>query len=255
MPMADELQRYPRTGRFLLGRLREAMAPDERDEIEQLVGVERTLANGQALVRRGALCTTSTILIEGFAVRTIERAGRHHIVGIQVPGDFVDLHAFALKRLDHNVLALGPVRVGGAEHADLRRVLDRRPHLARVLWFSTLLDAAIHREWVLTLEQLPAAKRAAHVFCELWARLEMVGLAGTGGFDIPLTQIDLASMCGATPVHMSRALRSLRDLGLATFRNGRLQSRDRAALEQYCEFDRSYLYGPGELRNADDDFS
>jgi len=124
-----------------------------------------------------------------------------------------------------------------------------------VLWFSTLLDAAIHREWVLTLEQLPAAKRAAHVFCELWHRLEMVGLGEPDGFAIPLTQIELASMCGATPVHMSRALRSLRDLGLATFRNGRLQCPNRAALEQYCEFDPSYLYGPGELRIEGDDFS
>jgi CRP-like cAMP-binding protein len=253
--MADELLRFPRTGRFLMGRLRDAMSSDERGEIESLVGVERTLVDGQALARRGALCTTSTILIEGFAVRAIERAGSQHIVGIQVPGDFVDLHAFALKRLDHNVLALGTVRVGIAEHTDLRRVLDRRPHLARVLWFSTLLDAAIHREWVLTLEQLPAAKRAAHVFCELWHRLAMVGLAEPNGFAIPLTQIQLASMCGATPVHMSRALRSLRDLGLATFRNGRVHSPDRAALQRYCAFDPSYLYGPGELRIEGDDFS
>ena len=255
MAIADELQRYPRTGRFLMGRLRDAMSAEERSEIENLVAVERTLVDGQALVRRGALCTTSTILIEGFAVRTIERAGRHHIVGIQVPGDFVDLHAFALKRLDHNLIALGPVRLGVVEHSDLRSVLDRRPHLARVLWFSTLLDSAIHREWVLTLEQLPAAKRAAHVFCEICYRLQMVGLSEPDGFEVPLTQIDLASMCGATPVHMSRALRSLRDLGLATFRNGRLYCSDRAALAEYCEFDPSYLYGPGELRNSGDDFS
>ena len=176
-------------------------------------------------------------------------------VGIQVPGDFVDLHGFALKRLDHDLLALGPVEIGQVPHRELRRVLDERPHLARLLWFSTLLDAAIHREWVLKLEQLPAAKRAAHVFCELWARLDMVGLAEPDGFTIPLTQIDLASMCGTTPVHMSRALRSLRDLNLATFRNGRLQSPDRRALERHCEFDPSYLYGPGELRKASDDFS
>lgn len=255
MAIADELQRYPRTNRFLMGRLRDAMSPEERQQIEDVVEVERTLVDGQAIARRGALCTTSTILIEGFAVRTIERAGSDHIVGIQVPGDFVDLHGFALKRLDHNVIALGPVRVGGVEHTVLRGVLDRRPHLARLLWFSTLLDAAIHREWVLKLEQLPAPKRAAHVFCELWCRLEMVGLAQSDGFAIPLTQIELASMCGATPVHMSRALGSLRDQGLALFRNGRLQSDDREGLERYCEFDPSYLYGPGELRKASDDFS
>ena len=253
--MIDELQRYPRTGRFLMGRLRDAMSQDERELIEDLVDAEHSLAPGQAIARRGVLCGASTMLIRGFAVRTIERNGVRHIVGVQVPGDFVDLHGFALKRLDHDLLALGPVEIGQVPHGALRRVLDERPHLARLLWFSTLLDAAIHREWVLKLEQLPAPKRAAHVFCELWYRLEMVGLAETDGFTIPLTQIELASMCGSTPVHMSRALRNLRDLGLATFRNGHLQCPDRRALERHCEFDASYLYGPGELRIASDDFS
>jgi CRP-like cAMP-binding protein len=147
------------------------------------------------------------------------------------------------------------VEVGHVPHSELRRVLDDKPHLARLLWFSTLLDAAIHREWVLKLEDLPAAERAAHVFCELWHRLEMVGLAESDGFTIPLSQIELSSMCGTTPVHMSRALRSLREKDLATFRHGRLHSPDRRALECHCEFDPSYLYGPGELRVAEDDFS
>lgn len=253
--MADELELYPRTGRFLMGRLRDALSRDERRQIESLIEDEETLDGGQALGRRGALCGTSSLLIEGFAVRTIERGGKPHIVGVQVPGDFFDLHGFALKRLDHDILALGPVRVGHVRHAELRQTLDKQPHLARLLWFSTLLDAAIHREWILRLEDLAAPARAAHLFCELWHRLDMVGLAEEDGFTVPLTQIDLASMCGTTPVHMSRALRSLREMGLATFRQGRLHSADRRALERYCAFDPGYLYGPGELRNSGDDFS
>jgi CRP-like cAMP-binding protein len=253
--VTNELRSYPRTGRFLMGRLRDALSPDEREVLEGLIEEEHSLEPGEAIGRRGALCSTSTILIEGFAVRTIERAGKRHIVGVQVPGDFVDLHGFALKRLDHDILAVGPVRAGSVSHLALRRSFDGRPHFARLLWFSTLLDAAIQREWILMLEDLPAPARAAHMFCELWHRLEMVGLAEADGFAIPMTQIELASMCGTTPVHMSRALRTLRELGLATFRNGRVQSENRRALERYCDFDAGYLYGPGELRNAGDDFS
>ena len=253
--MTDETRRYPRTGRFLLGRLRDAMSDAEKATVEQSVSHERTFADGEPICRRGDLCDDSSILIEGFIARVIERSGKKHIVSLQVPGDFVDLHAFALKRLDHDVIALGPARVGPVSHGELRRVLDDQPHLARLLWFSTLLDAAIHREWVLKLEDLNAAQRAAHVFCEIWARLEMVGLARDDGFSIPLTQIQLSSMCGATPVHMSRALRLLREQDLATFRHGRLQAPDRRKLERYCEFDPAYLYGPGELRVESDDFS
>jgi len=253
--MADENMRYPRTGRFLQGRLREALSDAERGTLEALISGERIFQDGEVIVTRGQLCESCTILIEGFIVRVIARGGKRHIVGLQVAGDFVDLHAFALKRLDHDVVALGPARVGQVSHRALREVLDVQPHLARLLWFSTLLDAAIHREWVLKLEDLGAAQRAAHVFCELWHRLEMVGLAEKDGFFIPLKQVQLSSMCGATPVHMSRALRQLREEGLATFRNGRMRSPDRRRLEAFCEFDPAYLYGPGELRVDGDDFS
>ncbi len=253
--MADDAKRFPRTGLFLRGRLRQAMSESEKIAIEEMVTLEREFSDGDPICRRGELCQASTILIEGFIARTIERRGKKHIVSLQVPGDFVDLHGFALKRLDHDVVALGSVRVGQVSHATLREVVDDRPHLARLLWFSTLLDAAIYREWVLKLEELNAAQRAGHVFCEIWRRLEMVGLAAKDGFTIPLTQVQLASMCGATPVHMSRALRLLREQGLATFRHGRLQAPDRRALELYCEFDPAYLYGPGDLRVESDDFS
>lgn len=243
-----ELERYPRTGRFLMGRMRNAMTDDEKGLIEDLIDSERTMPGGELLTRRGDECWSSTILIEGFVIRVLERHGDDHIVGLQVPGDFIDLQGFALKRLDHSLYTLGPTRIGCVPHTRLRQVIDSRPHLARVLWFSTLLLGAIHREWICKLESLSAAQRVAHVFCEVSRRLEMVGLGGPRGFTLPLTQAQLALMCGTTAVHMSRALRRLRDETGATFRHGRLQCADPGALAAFCDYDPSYLYGPGELQ-------
>jgi CRP-like cAMP-binding protein len=249
-----ELQRYPRTGRFLLGRMRGALTTGEKELVEDLIESEDYLQGGELIARRGAECSTSTILIEGFAIRVLQRRGRAHIVGLQVPGDFIDLAGFALKRLDHDIYALGPAKVGRVSHARIREVIDKHPHLARLLWFATLLDAAIHREWICKLEDLGAAQRVAHVFCEVSRRLQMVGLDGQLGFSLPLTQAQLASMCGITPVHMSRALRRLHsDTGL-TFRHGRLESVDLAELAAYCDFDSAYLYGPGELQLPTGDY-
>jgi len=249
-----ELERYPRTGRFLMGRLRSALTEDEKQLVEDLIEVEHSHAGGERIARRGVECSSSTILIDGFAIRVLERGGEAHIVGLQVPGDFIDLHGFALKRLDHDLYTLGPARVGRVSHARLRRVIGDRPHLARLLWFSTLLDAAIHREWICKLEDLSAAQRVAHVFCEICRRLEMVGLDGPGGFSLPLTQAQLASMCGTTAVHMSRALRRLRNETGASFRHGRLDCSDIRALAEFCEFDSSYLYGPGDLQLTSGDY-
>lgn len=246
--MTSELSTYPLTGRFLMGRLRHAMSDREKQLLESAVEDGEAVERDHRILARGELAQRSTILIEGFLIRTIYEEGRRFIVGIQVPGDFVDLHAFALKRLDHDIYALGPARVGYVSHERLRHLQEEEPHLARLFWFATLLDAAIHRQWTLKLQRLKAHRRAAHMLAEIWHRLDMVGLGRPNGFRSPLTQIDLADMCGTTPIHMNRSLGELRREGIAEFRRGHVIANDREKLEQHGDFDPAYLYGEGLLR-------
>ena len=71
----------------------------------------------------------------------------------------MDLHAYALKRLDHDLMVIGRAKVGYVPHERLRGCMASEPHLARLFWFSTLLDAAIHREWIMKVAQLRAMGR------------------------------------------------------------------------------------------------
>lgn len=193
------------------------------------------------------------MLVEGFMVRTLETDGKRHVVSFHVPGDFVDLHCFALKRLDHNIDCIGPARVAEMPHDRIKQTMNDDPHLARLFWFSTLLDAALHREWILKLEQLTAPRRIGHIFAEIWRRLQMVGLGHPDGFDTPLRQNDVAEMCGTTPIHANRAVSELRRLGIADFQRGRVTIPDRSTLEQYCDFTPDYLYGDGALQLQQDE--
>lgn len=245
--IADEMAVYPLTGRFLMGRLRHSLSAGERRLLEGLVVETRAIEAGAIMLSRGELVNHSTILIDGYMMRTGHDGSRRFILGLQVPGDFVDLHGFALKRLDHNLVAAGPVRVGIVPHERLEEVMQNEPHLARILWFATLLDAAIHREWIMKLEQLTAARRVAHVFAELWQRLEQVGLSRTDSVRTPLIQADLADMCGTTAIHMNRALAQIRKEGIGELRRGTLYVPDRRRLEEFGMFDPSYLYGKGGL--------
>ena len=149
-------------------------------------------------------------------------------------------------------MTLGPTLIGSVGHERLTELMATEPHLSRLFWFSTLLDAALHRQWVLKLEQLKANRRVAHLMAEIWHRLEMVGLAGPGGFRSPLTQVDLADMCGTTPVHMNRAIGELRRLDVADFRRGTVSFADRRRLEEHGDFDPAYLYGQGALQVGDE---
>jgi CRP-like cAMP-binding protein len=239
---------YRLTGNFLAGRLRQHLDADDLRYIEALVEEERILTDNEALVSRGEFAERSAILIDGFMFRTIQHDGRRFIVSVHVPGDFVDLHGFALKRLDHNVVSAGPTRVGTVPHERLEQTMRERPRLTRAMWFATLLDAAIHRKWIQMLEQLDAPRRIAHIYCELQTRLDLIGRAFPRALRTPFTQLDLGDMCGVSAVHANRAVSKLREMELAEIRRGTLYTQDWDALRRYAQFDDSYLYGNGPLK-------
>ncbi|KQR84288.1 Crp/Fnr family transcriptional regulator [Sphingomonas sp. Leaf343] len=236
------------TGRFLMGRRRSQLTADDIGALDDAAQNVRTLPARTLMIRAGERVTVSTMLLEGFICRYMDdREGLRQLVAIHVPGDFVDLHGFPMEMLDHDVATLGPVKIASWPHAALARVMEGRPNLTRMLWFSTLLDAAMHREWIFRLGRLGAEGRVAHLMCELNTRLEMVGLAADGRFALPLKQADLAEACGLTGVHVNRVLRSLRERGLLLFRNGVAEILDRRALAALGEFDSAYLF-PDDLR-------
>jgi DNA-binding transcriptional regulator LsrR (DeoR family) len=82
----------------------------------------------------------------------------------------------------------------------------------------------------------------AHLFCELYVRLELVGLAADGSYDLPVTQSELADTLGFTGVHANRTLQELRAQGCVEFTRGRVSISDFAALSSTAEFDPGYLY-------------
>lgn len=242
-----EIERFPLTGRFLEGRARHALSESEKARIEGLVSETVDRDHGDRIIARGDVCNTSTMLVEGFMLRTLESDGKRHAVSFHVPGDFVDLHCFALKRLDHNIDCVGPAKIALVPHERLTAAMADDPHLGRLLWFSTLLDAAVHRQWIMKLEQLTVPRRIAYIFAEIWRRLEMVGLGDETGFDTPLTQNNIAEMCGATAIHTNRAIGKLRAEGIADFRRGRVEIASRETLESFADFEPDYLYGDGDL--------
>lgn len=224
-------------------RARDDISAEEEQAIRDAVDPPKDIASDRTFIRAGEELTASTLLIEGMACRYKDlRNGQRQISELHVAGDFVDLHSFTLKKLDHNIMALTPCRIATVPHERLKRITELHPHLTRVYWFSTTLDAAIHREWQLSLGRRPAIAKAAHLFCELFVRLGIVGLTEGDSYALPLTQTDLAECLGLTSVHINRTLKELREQGLVEFRNGRVAIADHEGLKQVAEFNTDYLY-------------
>lgn len=239
----QQLPTFPLTGNFLAGRLRDRFNLDDLAHIESMMGEPRVLADGERLVARGEPVLRATMLMDGFMINRIIRDGKRYIVGVQVPGDFVDLHGFALKHLDHDIVAAGPAKVAQVERDALVEVTQSRPGVALALWSATLLDAAINRQWIRNLEALDAPQRIAHLYAELHHRLRLIGRNVSRALRTPFTQTDLGDMCGVSAIHANRAVARIRELGLGEIRRGDLYVVDWTALERYACFDAGYLYG------------
>ena len=197
----------------------------------------------QTIVQPQVVQNASNLLLSGIVCRYKDLPdGHRQILELHVPGDFVDLHSFVLKKLEHTVAAITPATIGYVPHESLRRITETLPRLGRILWLSTMLDASIHREWILSIGRRSAIGRIAHLICELDARLDLVGLTAENRFRLPITQIDISDATGLTPVHVNRVLRDLREQGAMSFRGGEVHILDRPLLLSIAEFDPGYLY-------------
>jgi CRP-like cAMP-binding protein len=215
----------------------------EAASLEAAVGRTAEFRAKQIIVRQQVPLSQCTLLLEGFVERYKDTPeGRRQILAIHVPGDFVDLHSYPLKRLEHSVAALTAVKVALFPHPAIRALTEQSATLTELLWRSTLIDAAINREWIVSIGARSASVRLAHLFCEMYTRLERVGLTDGLRFAFPLTQIDLADATGLTPVHANRMLRQLREQGLVEFRAGTAAILDWPGLRSFAEFDPGYLF-------------
>jgi CRP-like cAMP-binding protein len=233
----------PISHRFLRNRGRDGMTTEEAAALEAAFDGVRAFPARKTLIEKGAPVHHSTLLIEGVMCRYLDDTeGHRQLLGVHIAGDFVDLHGFPLERLDHHVATLTDVTIATVPRERVMDLIARFPNLARVLWRSTMLDAAMHREWIFRLGRLGAQGRVAHFFSEMETRLRLAGLGDDSGAPLSINQTDVAEACGLTAVHVNRVLRTLREEGLMTFRSGVIEIGDRRALYRLAEFEDEYLY-------------
>jgi CRP-like cAMP-binding protein len=219
------------------------LPPDETRAILDLASTTRELPADQDVVREGDRSAECHLILEGFLCRyKVLPGGRRQIIGFQLPGDFCDLSAFVLGRMDHSVGTLTPALVAVVPYRKLDQITARYPHLTRALWQETLVDASISREWVANVGARTAYQRVAHVLCEIGLRLEAVGRTRNGGFEWPLTQSEIADATGLSAVHVNRTIQRLRAEELIALSGRRLVVPDWERLQQAGEFQPDYLF-------------
>jgi CRP-like cAMP-binding protein len=223
-------------------RSHDILSEDEVRDLTSVIVKERRFSAGEDVVSEGARPTYSTLLLDGFSGRyKVLSDGTRQITALHVPGDFVDLHAFLLKQMDHGIIAMSACHVAFADHAQLKRITEKSPHLTRLLWLGTLVDGAIHREWIVAMGRRSKKAHLAQLICELFVRLQVVQRTNGSSFQFPLTQLEMADVLGLSLVHLNKTLQALRKEGTFTWENRTITIVDWERLQEIAEFDRTYL--------------
>ena len=219
------------------------LSDEERGAILSLPARTRSYGAGQDIFRNGDTSSQSCVILKGWACRykLLDEGGRQ-IFSFHIPGDVPDLQSLHLHIMDHSLGTLTDATVAFIPHESMRALMLRLPRLGGVLWRDTLIDAAIFREWMVGMGRKSAYGRIAHLFCEMYLKLEAVGLAGDLRCPLPITQHELGDALGLSTVHVNRVLQDMRARGLITLRTSTLVVHDWDELVRTSEFDSTYLH-------------
>jgi CRP-like cAMP-binding protein len=192
------------------------------------------------------------MILAGWACRYKQlEDGRRQIVSFFLPGDICDLNVFILREMDHSIGTITSVTVADLSREFFDEISSGFPRIATAFWWESLVNAAIQREWTMSLGQRTAAERMSHLLCEIFLRLRLAGLTREDSCDFPLTQSDLADATGLSKVHVNRTLQELRSAELIVLKGKSLTIPNLERLMNEGLFNANYLHMNREGRQLD----
>ena len=225
-----------------LGR-RAELTPEDGEAILALPHTIRTLSAGQYLVWDGDEPRSSCLLVSGFAFRHKHAGnGGRQILSFHMEGDLIDLQNSLLGVSDHNVQMLTGGDVAMFPVEIIREVAFRCANVGMALWYETLVESSISREWVVNIGRRDARTRIAHLLCEFALRLELAELGQQTVYELPITQEQLADAVSLTSVHVNRTLMKLEDERLITRTKRMIAIVDWDKLATVADFEPRYLH-------------
>ena len=206
------------------------------------------------IIREAEIPAGVFVVIAGHACRyKILSDGSRQILDFMLPGDKTELYGLLLKATDHGISTLGPTVIAWIDRDRLTREMFDHPDVAIALWWNALQREAILRERITAIGRRDAYARVAHLLCEMFERLRLVGETLDHNYRLPLTQEELGDALGISEVHANRMLRRLQNEKLIVSDQRMVRIPDLDALKAAATFDARYLHldgAPQAVRDA-----
>ncbi len=194
------------------------LGPTEKTALSQIRRASVDLPAGEHIELVAEASSTYVVQLSGVACRYKEMPGaKRQILSFLLPGD-ICLLTGSVSQMDHRVVALTACRVIKVPYGAMQELTRQFPSIERLLWLNSLAEAAISREWMMSLARRSAYERIAHFLCEFKSRMEAVGLSSGPSFDFPISQVHLSEAFGLSVQHVNRVIQTLRRENIIVFR-------------------------------------
>jgi CRP-like cAMP-binding protein len=218
------------------------LSDEEKEAVLSLPVFVRRMRGDNDIVRDGDRPSQCCIVLEGVLYRyKLLENGKRQIFSFHVAGDIPDLQSLFLTEMDHNLATVVSSMVAFLPHDAVRELNRKHSRIAEIFWRNTLIDAAIFREWIVNVGRRSAYERIAHLFCEVFTKMQAVGLCDGNSCAFPITQTVLGDALGLSTVHVNRSLQKLRAEGLITLAGGILTIDNWERLKEAGGFTPAYL--------------
>jgi len=220
------------------------LGAQDRAAIMALPFTVKVVERAQFIVRERELAKQSCLMLSGYSIRSkVTATGSRQIVAIHMKGEAVDLQNSMLQVADHSVQMLTSGKIAVIPREAIIELTLERPKISHAMWIDTLVDASIFREWIMNVGRRDARTRLAHLLCEFALRLKLAGLGQDSGYELPMTQEQLADATGLTSVHVNRIMKLLEAEGLIARLHPRsIHIGNWRKLAEAGDFDSNYLH-------------
>jgi CRP/FNR family transcriptional regulator, anaerobic regulatory protein len=218
----------PDSARFALHRpeLQSALVRGDSKVAKLMSGSEQGFASGTLLIEANTEHAFVYRIVSGWVARTRTLAdARSQFILIFLPGDLFAVKSMFVTQHTDDVLVLSDSVLQKIDHRVLHEMHDEDSDVAnRCIWQVLEEERRLHN-WVVGLGQGSAEERLAALLIDFRGRLVLSGTLSSDAriYDMPLTQEQLGDCIGITAVHVNRVLRSFREQGIVTVRDGRVR--------------------------------
>ena len=208
---------------------------DEERQSLQARGITRQFRRGAVMLREGEDPTRVLVLTEGRAKAvTFTEEGKEVVLGFMGPGELLgEVATIENKPRSATVVALEPVETIALAASDFWALLDEHPRIWIVVHrvvIRRLRLADLQRKEFSSSNTLGRVSRRLVELSDVHGREETDGVAIT----LPISQEELAGWTGASREAVTKALRTLRDLGWIETGRRSISVRDREALRRFA---------------------